>query len=225
MAQFDLEKQALVGAGGLLAVRADDEITRKLAMLIEGECEGLGPSRPPRSSASASNATFNCERPFAEQGAQALRSQKRGPKDPLPTHGGSGPPGDPAPLPRPRRLCRGDCPEASARAAGRSASAACNGSSKSSAFKKKLYQIPAEQADLEDRDPADQDTHSRRALRSAQPGTRRAATPGRQGLRQPRGPVAADPRAPAAGHMGLALRLERSARRAGRAAPGAAIGP
>ena len=43
MAQFDLEKQALVGTGGLLAVRADDEITRKLSMLIEGECEGLGP--------------------------------------------------------------------------------------------------------------------------------------------------------------------------------------
>ena len=43
MAQFDLEKQALVGAGGLLSVRADDEITRKLSMLIEGECEGLGP--------------------------------------------------------------------------------------------------------------------------------------------------------------------------------------
>ena len=43
MAQFDLEKQALVGAGGLLSVREDDEITRKLSMLIEGECEGLGP--------------------------------------------------------------------------------------------------------------------------------------------------------------------------------------
>jgi hypothetical protein len=37
MAQFDLEKQALVGAGGLLAVRTDDEITRKLSLLIEGE--------------------------------------------------------------------------------------------------------------------------------------------------------------------------------------------
>ena len=36
MAQFDLEKQALVGAGGLLSVREDDEITRKLSMLIEG---------------------------------------------------------------------------------------------------------------------------------------------------------------------------------------------
>jgi len=44
MAQFDLKKQALVGAGGLLSVREDDEITRKLSMLVEGECEGLGPT-------------------------------------------------------------------------------------------------------------------------------------------------------------------------------------
>ena len=43
MAQFDLESHALIGEGGLLSVRADDEITRKLAMLIEGECQGLGP--------------------------------------------------------------------------------------------------------------------------------------------------------------------------------------
>ena len=41
MAQFDLQNHALVGAGGLLSVRADDEVTRKLSMLIEGECEGL----------------------------------------------------------------------------------------------------------------------------------------------------------------------------------------
>jgi len=37
MAQLDLEDHVLVGAGGLLAVRPDDEITRKLSMLIEGE--------------------------------------------------------------------------------------------------------------------------------------------------------------------------------------------
>ena len=64
MAQFDLEKQALVGASGFLAVRADDEITGKLSMLIEGECEGWDPLKPRGSSASASNATFSCERPL-----------------------------------------------------------------------------------------------------------------------------------------------------------------
>ena len=42
---FDLELHALVGAQGRLPVAPDDEISRKLAMLFEGECEGLGPSR------------------------------------------------------------------------------------------------------------------------------------------------------------------------------------
>src|SRR5208283_754038 len=39
------------------------------------------------------------------------------------------------------------------------------------------------------------------------------------------GPLALDSRTPAAGHLGLALRLERSVRRTGRAAPGAANDP
>lgn len=36
MAQFDFKKHALVGPTGTLKVRPDDEVTRKLAMLIEG---------------------------------------------------------------------------------------------------------------------------------------------------------------------------------------------
>ncbi len=33
---------SLYGPAGSLAVREDDEITLKLAMLVEGQCEGLG---------------------------------------------------------------------------------------------------------------------------------------------------------------------------------------
>ena len=43
MAQFDPKNHVLVGPGGALNVREDDEITRKLLMLIEGECEEVGP--------------------------------------------------------------------------------------------------------------------------------------------------------------------------------------
>ena len=39
---------AIVGDHGTLAVLEHDEISRKLAMLIEGECEGLGPSQSRR---------------------------------------------------------------------------------------------------------------------------------------------------------------------------------
>jgi hypothetical protein len=80
MAQFDREKQALVGAGGLLSVRADDEITRKLSMLIEGECEGLGPLQAAQKYGFSKQRYFQLRAAFAENGAVALQSLKRGPK-------------------------------------------------------------------------------------------------------------------------------------------------
>lgn len=80
MAQFDLKRQALVGASGRLQVRADDEITRKLSMLIEGECEGLGPTESARKFGFSKQRYFQLRAAFVELGAQALQSQKRGPK-------------------------------------------------------------------------------------------------------------------------------------------------
>jgi len=80
MARFDLRKQALVGPSGRLSVRWDDEITRKLSMLIEGECEGLGPTRAARKFGFSKQRYFQLRSAFAELGAPALRSRKRGPK-------------------------------------------------------------------------------------------------------------------------------------------------
>ena len=80
MAQFDLEKQALVGAGGRLSVREDDEITRKLSMLIEGECDGLGPIQAAQKFGFSKQRYFQLRAAFTEVGAPALQSQKRGPK-------------------------------------------------------------------------------------------------------------------------------------------------
>ena len=80
MAQFDLSNHALVGSSGLLLVRDDDEVTRKLSMLIEGECEGLGPNRAAEKFGFSKQRYFQLRAAFAEHGALALRSQKRGPK-------------------------------------------------------------------------------------------------------------------------------------------------
>lgn len=80
MSRFDLENHALVGEGGLLPVRENDEVTRKLAMLIEGECEGLGPSQAAQKFGYSKQRYFQLRAAFAEQGALALQSQKRGPK-------------------------------------------------------------------------------------------------------------------------------------------------
>ena len=43
--RLDKKTQSLTGTDGSLPVLQSDEITRKLAMLIEGECEGSGPSK------------------------------------------------------------------------------------------------------------------------------------------------------------------------------------
>ena len=43
--RFDLEAKVLRGEHGELPVPSSDEVTRKLAMLIEGECEGAGPTK------------------------------------------------------------------------------------------------------------------------------------------------------------------------------------
>lgn len=80
MARFDLNQQALVGSSGRLPVREDDEVTRKLAMLIEGECEGLGPLQAARKFGFSKQRYFQLRAAFAELGAQALHSEKRGPK-------------------------------------------------------------------------------------------------------------------------------------------------
>ena len=99
MAQFDLKNHALVGTGGLLSVRADDEITRKLAMLIEGECEGLGPLQAAKKFGFSKQRYFQLRAAFDELGADTPKSATR-PKDPLPPNGRGCSTGDPAPLPR-----------------------------------------------------------------------------------------------------------------------------
>lgn len=80
MTHFDLNRQQLVGAVGSLPVLAADEITRKLAMLIEGECEGLGPNCAAQKFGFSKQRYFQLRATFRQGGALALLSHKRGPK-------------------------------------------------------------------------------------------------------------------------------------------------
>jgi hypothetical protein len=70
----------LVGQAGSLVVPVEDEITRKLAMLIEGECEGLGPLAAARKFGFSKQRYFQLRELFAARGAAALLSRKRGPQ-------------------------------------------------------------------------------------------------------------------------------------------------
>jgi len=78
--EFMDEKNALVGDGGTLRIAAGDEIARKLAMLIEGECEGLGATRAAGKHGYSRQRYYQVLRAFNRDGALGLVSQKRGPK-------------------------------------------------------------------------------------------------------------------------------------------------
>ena len=62
-------KRALQGPHGTLDILEEDEITLKLAMLIEGECEGVGPSEAARKFGYSKQRYFQLLHTFREQGA------------------------------------------------------------------------------------------------------------------------------------------------------------
>ena len=80
MVWFDFDHLSLVGSAGSLEVLNDDEITHKLAMLIEGDCEGLGPAQAAKKYQFSRQRYFQLRTAFRKEGALALLSQKRGPK-------------------------------------------------------------------------------------------------------------------------------------------------
>jgi transposase len=80
MCTFDEAGSRLVGPGGQLRVPAEDQITRKLAMLIEGQCGALGPRKAARKYGYSRQRYFQLRQAFESGGAAALANKKRGPK-------------------------------------------------------------------------------------------------------------------------------------------------
>ena len=72
--------KAIVGDHGTLAVVDDDEVSRKLAMLIEGECEGVGPVKAAEKYGLTKQRYFQLRAAYQTDGAIALLSKPRGPK-------------------------------------------------------------------------------------------------------------------------------------------------
>ncbi len=80
MCTFDAAESRLVGPGGQLRVPADDVITRKLAMLIEGQCGELAPRKAAAKYGYCPQRYFQLRQAFEAGGAAALANKKRGPK-------------------------------------------------------------------------------------------------------------------------------------------------
>lgn len=71
---------SLSGPKGSLPIREDDEITFKLAMLYEGQCEGLGPEKAATKYGYTRQRYYQILDIFERQGAEGLKSLRRGPK-------------------------------------------------------------------------------------------------------------------------------------------------
>src|SRR5437764_11081358 len=79
MLQFDSQQGQLLGPSGALPLPGNDEVTRKLAMLIAGECFGLGPTEAAKSFGYTKQRYLQLRNAFTQQGAAALVNRTPGP--------------------------------------------------------------------------------------------------------------------------------------------------
>ena len=92
------------GPGGSLRVPNDDEVCRRLAMLIEGQCEGLGPANAAQKYDFTRQRYYQILAAFYAEGARGLAPANPRTQDRLPPHRSGRPPGHPLSFPRSRLL-------------------------------------------------------------------------------------------------------------------------
>jgi transposase len=78
--RFELPERRIVGTAGELILPVNDQITPRVMMLVEGECEGLGAARAAAKYGITRQRYYQLLKLFQENGALALVPQKRGPK-------------------------------------------------------------------------------------------------------------------------------------------------
>lgn len=70
----------LEGTSGILPISANDEVGRKLAMLIEGMCMGLGSTKAAAKYGFSKQRFYQLLEAFKKDGTAGLISKKKGPK-------------------------------------------------------------------------------------------------------------------------------------------------
>lgn len=80
MFQYDAEKCLLLGPHGSLAVPCGDQASLKMAMLLQGECTEIGPSRAAKNFRYSKSRYYQVREAFIQQGVEALINKKTGPK-------------------------------------------------------------------------------------------------------------------------------------------------
>lgn len=80
MAQTGKEILQIQGPAGSLPVQLKDKFARQLAMLFEGKCLGLGPSKAAQKYGYSKQRYFQILSAFIKDGSKALIPKKTGPK-------------------------------------------------------------------------------------------------------------------------------------------------
>jgi len=78
--QFDMPSHRIFGPTGELPVLADDLVVARLAMLIEGQCEGLGAAKAAEKLDLSKQRYFQLLKLYRESGSAGLQGQRPGPK-------------------------------------------------------------------------------------------------------------------------------------------------
>jgi transposase len=78
--QFDIPARRIIGPAGELPVLPDDRVISRMAMLIEGQCEGLGAAKAAAKFDLSKQRYFQVLKLYREQGSAGLQGHKPGPK-------------------------------------------------------------------------------------------------------------------------------------------------
>lgn len=80
MEKSTLDELVFYGSSGKLDIRPDDTVSKRLAMIIDGNCHGLGPRKAAEKYGYSVTRYFQLQRAYKERGAEALKDKKKGPK-------------------------------------------------------------------------------------------------------------------------------------------------
>ena len=78
--RFEPDQNRLVGACGSLPIAENDEVARKLLMLMEGECEDIGPLKSAQKCGYTKQRYFQLREVYLREGSAGLLNKLRGPK-------------------------------------------------------------------------------------------------------------------------------------------------
>lgn len=80
MFKYDHNNSRLIGPHGGLSVPAGDQAALKMAMLLQGECTEVGPTRSAQDFNYSTSRYYQLRDAVAAQGVEALLNRKTGPK-------------------------------------------------------------------------------------------------------------------------------------------------